>query len=279
MSDEVELTRTSGRMTHQVERAENVQVLVAIAILSGYISLPESPDALFNSFSFALNVLAFVSLLFLGGKLITLTVRPVYSHQLLKKLDRKILPGFFVFIFLMAFGVILPSVIPISGQNIASFAQELSMGFPWGFDASDTYILIWALASIPFGYLYVSKTANKMSDLETVAPDVRLSFTSGSRGETFSFDLKNPHDEKIPPEDIRIELNPSPGVDVDIPDAKHLEERIWRPRLAVPANSRLGISVQITRSDESSEISDEHVEIITKYQGQTKRKQTVDLEG
>jgi|GEM_PF-5371416 len=279
MAEEVELSRTSPGTRKQVERAENVQVLVAIAVLSGYLTILTGPDAPFQSFSFAINVLAFVALLFLVGKLVTLSVRPFYEHTWLRAADRKLLPGTFVVMFVVTFAVILPSVIPLPGIDFDGLIQPISQAIPGPLEAADIYIGLWAILSLLVARQYASWTAETMSDLETAAPNVRISFTSGSRGQTFPLTLKNPYDEEIPPEDVRIEVEATSGVDVTIPQAKSLGEGIWRPRLAVPANDRMNVQIQITRSEGAEDISDESVEVVTKYLGRTQQKHVVELEG
>lgn len=279
MAEEVELTRTSPEIREQVERAENVQVVVAIAVLSGYLTILTEPDAPFQRFSFTVNVLAFVALLFLVGKLITLTLRPFYEHGWLREADRKVLPGMFVVIFAITFAIILPSAIPLPEFDYNRIIQWISQVIPGPLKATDIYILIWAIVSILVGWQYASWTAETMSQIETAAPNVRITFTSGERGETFPLTLKNPYDTEIPPEDISIDMVPSSGVSVDIPQAKKLDENVWRPRLAIPANDRLKVDIQIKRSEEAEDISDESIEIITKYLGRVQRRHVVELEG
>jgi hypothetical protein len=279
MAEEVELSRTSPGTRKQVERAENVQVLVAIAVLSGYLTILTDPEAPFQSFSFVINVLAFVALLFLVGKLVTLSVRPFYEHTWLRRADRKVLPGTFVVMFVVTVAVILPSVIPLPGIDFDGLIQSISQAIPGPVEATDIYIGLWAIVSLLVARQYASWTAKTMSDLETAAPNVRISFTSGSRGQTFPLTLKNPYDEEIPPEDVRIEVESTSGVGVDIPQAKSLGEGIWRPRLAVPANDRMNVQIQITRSEDAEDISDESVEVVIKYLGRTQQKHVVELEG
>jgi hypothetical protein len=279
MAEEVELSRTSPETREQVERAENIQTLVAIAILSGYLTILTGGNAPFQSFSFAIKILAFVALLFLVGKLITLSVRPFYEHAWLRTADRKALPGIFVVMFVVTFAVILPSVIPLPGIDSDGFIQLISQILPDPLEAADIYIILCTTVSIVFAFQYASWTAETMSDLETAAPNVRISFTSGSRGQTFPLKLKNPDDKEIPPEDVRIEVEATSGVDVDIPQAKSLGEGIWRPRLAVPADDRMNVPIQINRSEDAEGISDESVEVVIKYLGRTQQKHVVELEG
>lgn len=279
MAEEVELSRTSPSTRKQIERAENVQVLVAIAVLSGYLTILTGSDTPFSSFSFALNVLAFVALLFLAGKLVTLTLRPFYEHDWLRAADRKVLPGSFVVIFVISFAIILPSVVPPIGIDFGSLIQPISQAIPDPLKAADIYIIAWAIVSILVGRQYASWTAKTMSDLETATPNVRLTFTSGSRGQTFPLTLKNPYEEEIPPDDVRIEVEPTAGVDVDIPQAKQLGDYTWRPRLAIPPNERMEVKIQITRSEEAEDISEESVEVVTKYLGRVQQKHIVELEG
>lgn len=279
MAEEVELSRTSPETREQVERAENVQTLVAIAILSGYLTILTGGNAPFQSFSFTIKILAFVALLFLVGKLITLSVRPFYEHTWLRAADRKALPGIFVVMFVVTFAVILPSVIPFPGIDSDGFIELISQIIPDPFEAVDIYIFFWATLSLVAASRYASWTAETMSDLETAAPNVRISFTSGPRGQTFPLGLKNPYDERIPPKDIRIEIEATSGVDVSIPQAKSLGDSIWRPRLAVPADDRMIVQIQITRSEDAENISDESVEVVVKYLGRTQQKHVVELEG
>lgn len=279
MAEEVELSRTSPGTRKQVERAENVQVLVAIAILSGYLTILTDSDTLFQSFSFVIDVLAFVTLLFLVGKLVTLSVRPFYEHTWLREADRKALPGTFVIMFVITFAVILPSVVPLPGVDFGGVIQTLSRVIPGPLEAADIYIGIWAIVSLLVARQYASWTTETMSDLETATPNVPISFTSGSRGQTFPLTLKNPYDEEILPEDVRIEVEATSGVDVNISQAESLGEGIWQPRLAVPANGRMNIRIQITRSEDADEISEESVEVVTKYLGRTQQKHIVELEG
>lgn len=279
MAEEVELSRTSPEMRKQVERAENVQVLVAIAVLSGYLTILTDSNAPFQSFSFVIDVLAFVALMFLVGKLVTLSVRPFYEHSWLRKADRKALPGIFVVMFVLAFAVILPSVVPLPGINLDGVIQTILQVLSGPLEGADIYIGVWAILSLLGARQYAVWTAETMSDLETAAPNVRISFTSGSRGQTFPLELKNPYDEEIPPEDVRIEVEATSGVDVDIPQAKSLGEGIWRPRLAIPANERMNVRIQITRSEAAEDISEESVEVVTKYLGRTQQRHVVELEG
>lgn len=279
MAEEVELSRTPPGTRKQVERAENVQVLVAIAVLSGYLTILTDPEAPFQSFSFVINVLAFVALFFLVGKLVTLSVRPFYEHTWLREADRKVLPGTFVVMFVVTFAVILPSVIPLPGIDSDRLIQTISQAIPGPLEAADIYIGVCAIVSLLVACQYASWTAETMYDLETAAPNVRISFTSGSRGQTFPLTLKNPYDEEIPPEDVRIDVEATSGVNVDIPQAKSLGQGIWRPRLAVPANDRMNVQIQITQSEDAEDISDESVEVVTKYLGRTQQKHVVELEG
>lgn len=279
MAEEVELSRTSPGTRRQIERAENVQVLVAIAILSGYLTVLTNSNSPLQSFSFVINLLAFVAVVFLVGKLVTLSVRPFYEHSWLREADRKVLPGTFVVMFVVSFAVILPSLITIPGFDFDGLIRTISQAIPGPLEAADIYILVWAIVSILVAAQYASWTAETMSDLETAAPNVRISFTSGSQGQTFPLSIKNPYDEEIPPEDVRIEIETTSGVNVDIPLAKNLGEGVWRPRLAVPANDRMDIQIQITRSEDAEDISDELVEVVTKYLGRTQQKHVVELEG
>lgn len=279
MTDEVELTRPSPDTRKQIERAENVQVVVAVAVLSGYLTILTEDDSLFESFSLAIDILAFAAVLFLAGKLLTLTVRPFYQHNYLAVIDQKILPWMFVFIFLITFAVIIPAVIPLPDFDFDALIDRISQIIPGGVGAADIYILFWALVSVLIGWQYASWTSKTMSELETAAPDVRFTFSSGKGGQTFPLTLKNPYDNEISPEDIRIKVEPSAGVEVDVPQAKELGANVWRPRMAIPADSRMNMHFQITRSDDKSEISEESVEITTEYLGRVQQRHIVELEG
>lgn len=274
MAEEVELSRTPS--IKQVERAENVQVLVAIAVLSGYLTIRMGSDASFHSFFFfIINILSFIALLFLAGKLVTLSVRPFYEHAWLRKADRKVLPGIFVVMFIITFAVVLPLLILL--PDIGRLIQLISQSVLGRFQA--IYTLLWSVVSLLVAYQYASLTAKTMSDLETAAPNVRISFTSGSRGQTFPLTLKNPYNEKIDPEDIQIEIETTSGVDIDIPQAKSLGEGIWQPRLAIPPNDRMNIQIQITRPENADNISNESVEVVIKYLERIQQKHVVELEG
>lgn len=279
MAEEVELSRTPPGTRERVERAENVQVLVAIAILSGYLTTFTGGETPFQSFSHIIDVLALVALLFLIGKLVTLSVRPFYEHDWLRKADRKILPGAFVIIFVVTFAILLPSILPLKWLDLEGAIESISEALPGPLGLTDIYILPWAIVSILVARQYALWTAETMSDLETAAPNVRISFTSGSRGQTFPLTLKNSYNEQIPAEDVRIEAKPTPGVDVEIPQAKTLAENTWRPRLSIPANDRLNIKVKITRSDDAKDISERSVELVVKYLGRIQQRHVVELEG
>lgn len=279
MSEGVKLTRPSPDLRKQIERAENVQVVVAVAVLSGYLTILTEDDSLFDSFSAAIDILAFVALVFLAGKLFTLTLRPFFQHNYLAFIDQKILPGMFAFIFLITFAVILPTVLPFPDVDFDVLIDRLSQIIPSPLEAADIYIFIWAVVSLIIGWRYASLTSETMSELETAAPDVRLTFSSGERGQTFPLTLKNPYDEEIPPEDIRIEVEPSSGVEVDVPQAENISTNVWRPRLQIPADSRMNVNFKITRSDDAEEISEESIEITTKYLGRVQQRNIVELEG
>lgn len=279
MVEEVRLSRTSSETKGQVERAENVQVLVAIAVLSGYLSNFTSYNAPFQSFSFVIRLLALGAFLFLVGKLLTLTVRPFYEHAWLRKIDRKVLPVLFTLVFAITAAVIIPSIILPTDIEVGKTIQEFFQLTLGPLKTVDIYICVCAIASLAFGHQYALWIAKTMSELETTAPDVPISFTSGSQGETFPLELRNPYNNEIPPEDIRIEIESTSGVDVKINQAKSLGEGIWRPRLAVPSNSRMNIKIQITRSEEAEQISDESVKITTKYLNRTKNTNIVELSG
>lgn len=280
MSSTIELRSDRGEIRDQIERAENVQVLVAIAILSGYLTLNTNETTLISSFETVVDILAFSALVFLFGKLLTLTVRPFKDHKVLREADRKVFPGIFLLTFSVTFAVIVYTIMPIP-NFLANFSLQWDIPKIGAgkVQPADIYIILWSLLSAKAALTYKSWTSERMSVIETTAPTVTISFTSGSRGETFPLTLENPNSESVSPEDIRLEITPSSGVEVDIPEAKELGENTWRPRLAIPGNERLEMKINITRSDEADDVSEEEVKIETFFRGKLQRKHIVELEG
>lgn len=281
MGNEVELTREPSTTQDQIERAENVQVLVALGVISGYLSIKSGRFPSFKPFMSTADAVSVISFLFLTGKLITLTFRPYRDHWILQKADRKWLPGAFVIAFVVSFATIPPTILPLPAVDFQRVILKMPEYVPslFALTIADAYIVVWAILSILIGWRYATWTDRTMAELETAVPNVQVSFTSGSRGRTFPLTLKNPYDEEIPARDIQIAVSPSSGVEVDIPQAKKIDDNTWRPRLAIPPREPLQIRVKITRKEGKTEIDDESVEIETSYLGRPQKRHTVDLEG
>lgn len=105
-------------------RRENVQVLVAIAVIGGYASFVSSRQSVFSTQlgQILSQIMVGVSGIFLLVKLATITLRPDFDHRLIEKLDEWLLP----FMFVMAiFGLVIVGGASLLLQTIGQVPQQV----------------------------------------------------------------------------------------------------------------------------------------------------------
>lgn len=275
--DSVIVSIINAPSPEEVERAENFQITVAIAVITAFFTTSAGSDTVFSNAEQALGVLSIISILYLGVKLFLIVSRPFYSHLFLDAIDYIVIPFLFAITLSSAVGVILANIIAIpSVQN----TTILGIIFKKAHSLTDntTTKVIYLLLTFVLGIGY-AWNLGKMSILQSRVPEIEFTFPSGNSGDDLPITIKNPTDSIIRSDKIQISVSSTEGVDAKITDGKKLSEGVYEPRLPIQPNSRIQLNLNISRSDKKEEIDNEEVRILVESENRFQKKHKINLYG
>lgn len=269
----------------QVRRAENIQIVVATGVLSGYITLSTKnmlPRGVIGAW---MNIFALFSLIFLGIKLTVITInthttsvslgdfpsimQPVVERWpslpfSLVDIDRIMLPVIYIFSF---WGIVLLYMGDLLYNKVASIVDVNILGLFSNLDLSYAYIaatiLVLLVAAVRFAVAYNAT----MTQLKTASTGGDILLASGRSGSEAEIQLRNPSTEQaISADNISMVVNKPTGVSVDIGHSRIVDEsnNEWRPIRDIPPGRTMNMSLTFTR-ERGSDANPSEITVTTRF--------------
>lgn len=255
----------------EIQRAENIHILVALGVLSAFVALSTTREVALptltcvfysNELTCILFFHALLSLLFIPLKLATITVLPFYSPKWVRNIDHKYLPMLHVFIFM---GSLPALVILAAGYNPTHPYLVL------GYFAIEGIVLI-----IP-AVIYGLKFQKKVSDLNTTATDREVIVAGSGSGDAAELHVENPTEDRIAKDEIRFTVDSPPGLTVRIGQCTPTNdsETEFKPKTGLEPGEPSILPVEIWREDTSPGISQSEIRITTTVDGEKMGEDTI----
>lgn len=237
-------------------RIERIQIAVAVAIVTGFISLvaadliatPDSFQGCFRpstGYSCAISLQAILAMLFLLGKTGTMTARPIFEIENIQRIDEYWLPAFYIP--LLGFSI-LAAILLIMTKNSA----------PPGFIA--IYMAAEVLVFHTLGRRYAEGYEEAMSQIDLRSPGKSVSVSGGPQGGTDAFIIRNESDQDYRAGEIEFKVNSPEGVSIRIESqaVPGDDANVWefvRP-LKIGNSRRIPIEIQIDRDIRGTPFAD-----------------------
>lgn len=204
-------------------RVERVQIVVALAIVTVFVSLYTSGSLELparastcvvglSGYPCALGGQALLASLFLLIKTVTMTSRPILDYDFIDRIDDYWLPAFYIplllFSVIAGFGVI--------------FLQNAAMP---GFTV--IYIIGEVLVLFTLGRRYARNYEEKMGRIYASSPNNEVSVTRGPRAESVEFYITNEEPQDLERGDIQFTVEAADGVSINFTSAYRIEEDKW----------------------------------------------------
>lgn len=222
---ELDEEKKKNRIQKIREKTENILFPFSLAILASYYILIEyidrfdPPSFLLHGYELKVVHLVFfllgMTLLFILGKVFTVTLRLVTESENIAKIDEVYLPLFFV--------------LSISGLVIAAVMFVFSVIFKQNFFIPSMYVLtILAFVAISYKLFPLLKSQFKASRVYAMVsrPPFMIVTASGSPS---SFFIRNGSDKALKKEDIEIEPSDLKNFRIQMEKVKKINENKFRP--------------------------------------------------
>lgn len=241
----------NNRQRSRERRVENIHILVALAVFSAYLS--GLPANLSNTeFGGVFELFGIISIIYLGLKISTISVRPVWDPKPLAMFDGYCLPIIYV---VLLWG----SVITLFLDSLPAVARPLL-----NLVSLKLFILLEFIILIVLGMLYVRVYGRAMG-IQTTSTDRIRVFSGGPHGDSLEVILRNETHQRIPKEDIRIRVEAPEDVEiVDVQPAVEVDEG-WMPAIDLEPNQRFKISINVSPEEDRTEAAEETFTITTAF--------------
>lgn len=289
-----EATLVTTNRTDLRRRVENVQVAVAVGIISAYIAALNRDVPHIDTRSQIPTAIAGLSLFFLLTKSAVISMRPVLLrngenedsgiHIFSAKIDEELLP---ILYGALMFGVVVVGVLAIlppvvdfltiithSITAVNGLLRHLSVRL-----SSVERFIGFALLAIITGLLYGQRYSDNMSTINTSAPSRTVPYTGGPEGGEFHLQINNPLKEFINKEDISIVILPPEDVDISVRYAEQVAKNVWQPRIGIEPQGQIELTIEISGEGAKDELSEDVIEILTRSGGEVQQRHEITVEG
>lgn len=247
-------------------RIERVQIAVALAILTGYLSLNAANIISFpNELRQGIKLLDFelISLvqaifagMFLFVKTLTMTVRPIWDPSPIKWIDTVALTAIYIPLLICSSGAVL---------GVITYPQ---VQIPWG---TAIYITIEAVLLLTVGCWYAQRYKTTMEELFTRTPDELVTATRGPRQEVTGFYFENTTEEPIKEGDLKFKVIPPKEISVELGQCypEKGSENIWIYASDLDVGDERRIPVHLDATNRDGKLKRDSMEISTIIGGES----------
>lgn len=209
-NDKLEFQHEQRQVHQRLQAAERAHLLVTLGVLSGLLTyyfreggfgIVECFTTPSGPFCALITVSLFSVVLYIPGKLLTMTLQPVVDSELLNRINDVFLPAVNVFLVL---GVVIASALYIIFPDLSHRH----------FTAS--YFLIAVLLSIVPAHLYTQKYQKIMGKIRTTSTRRNIIATSNLSGSDGFVRLTNPNSKPIPRDEITLRVDVPQNILVEI---------------------------------------------------------------
>jgi len=263
----------------RLARVERIQIAIAVAVLTGYLTLQTSQQFLFSGpptacfpdsgFHCAVSFQALYASAFLLTKLTTMTIRPVLdSHKYeneLQQLDDYVLP-------LAYLPFLLGSV--ISGVGLL-WMRNFQLPF-----FIVIYITVEAVLLYTVGRWYATQYSDTMAQIRSSSTDSTVTVTGGPSGSSTFFKIENTSDSVLSEGEVRFIVdsdNASVDIEQAVRDDSADSDRVWVYADELEPRKPQRIPISINPDDDSVKLR--RVDITIEIKGEVNSTEQFEIFG